>query len=113
MGWLDLPVSALAATELQEQKVTAKIPISMRELQIFLGFAGRTAIVTIPTGSISASQQRVNLCDSCVGVENVIKAVSPGFYSPFKENRRSFRSSELYFSAAVADLHDFCAPQDF
>ncbi|CAG12756.1 unnamed protein product [Tetraodon nigroviridis] len=66
MGWLDLPVSALAATELQEQKVTAKIPISMRELQIFLGFAGRTAIVTIPTGSISASQQRVNLCDSCV-----------------------------------------------
>lgn len=42
------------------------------------------AIVTTLTGSISTSQQRANLADSCVGVENVIKAVSPRFLFPFQ-----------------------------
>lgn len=58
---LDLPVSELAAADLQEQKETAKIQISISELQICLGFMMRAAIVTTLTGSISTSQQRCKL----------------------------------------------------
>lgn len=67
--------------------MTAKIQISISELQIFPCFVVSAAIVTTLTGSISTSQQRTNLADSCGGAENVIKAVSPQFLFPFQRKR--------------------------
>lgn len=42
-----------------------------------------------------------NLSDSWVGVENVIKAVFPGFYSPFKESSQETFSLLRGAAAAV------------